>query len=513
MTPATGTSLATHPFIGLADMLPLGVVAFAADGALIASNSRARDWFGSLLMQAGDREALAGLLGPSAADLPHLDDGGRAVVVLGPRLFEFCVRSTPGGQYWLVQDVSEELRLRAQLAEEGSLLAHVQEAFLVVDRHGVVRYANHHAERERSADPNGLVGRGLAELERLCGPTYQDARAQTADEVRQRCEEVLRGRGSVRYHALHRRLDGGELPVEAVMRPHRLSGETVVLISARDDGRRLMHLQALVQAKDEAETSNRAKSAFLAITSHELRTPLTGIIGFCELLQMEVAGAPQPIADNCLNHLRPITESSRSLLAIINDICDLAKIEARQLEVRPTSVDPEHLLDITEHLWRERVQAKGLQLRRLPPAGAPVRITADGQRVRQILDNLISNALKFTERGRIEISTVYGAEAVEYAVADTGCGVPEEARPQLFSAFWQAADHHTRVVGGNGLGLYICRQLADLLGGKVWLDRTSTAGSVFRLRLPKVGGDTRRSGRVMKSGTWSVPPPRSLPGN
>lgn len=512
MTTATALPAVAHPFDGLADLLPLGVVAFAAGGRIAGSNARARDWFGALLMQAEDRAGLAALLGPSAVDLLSLADGGRAVVVLGPRLFEFSVRSGPGGEYWLVQDVSEELRLRAQLAEEGSLLAHVQEAFLVVDRHGVVRYANHHAERERGAEANGLVGRGLAELERLCGPTYQDPRAQTADEVRSRCDEVLRGRGSVRYHALHRRLDGGELPVEAVMRPHRLSGETVVLISARDDGRRLMHLQALIQAKDEAETSNRAKSAFLAITSHELRTPLTGIIGFCELLQMEIAAAPPAIAESCLKHLRPITESSRSLLAIINDICDLAKIEARQMEVRPTSLDPERLLDITEQLWRERAQAKGLQLRRLPPAGQPMRITADGQRVRQVLDNLLSNALKFTERGRIEIGAAYTAEAVEYTIADTGCGVAEESRPRLFSAFWQAADHHTRTAGGNGLGLYICRQLAELLGGKVWLERTSSAGSVFRLRLPAVASDTRRSGRVMKSGTWSVPPPRDLPG-
>ena len=496
---ATGPSAAS--LAALCEFALCGMVAFDYRDRLSYANQLAREWLGTTLVGGATRREIVELLDPSNAELARLRADQRMVVVVGSRLIEVTVRALPDGLAWHLMDSSAELRLRSQLAEEASFLAHSNEAFLVLDTSGTVRYANQFAERERGHPTNAMVGLNLLALERPCNPSYQDVRVLSADELRRRLETLVQEGGQLRYNAWHKRADGGELPVEVTLRPHRMSQENVILMSARDDSRRLMHLQALMQAKVEAETANRAKSAFLAITSHELRTPLTGIIGFCDLLQLEIASAPPALAESSQCYLKLITESSHSLLMIINDIVDLAKIESRTLEIRTASVDIEHQLAITERLWSERAAEKGIELVRRPTIGTGGRVQADAQRVRQMLDNLLSNAVKFTERGRIEIGLEYATDHLEITVADTGCGVPEEFRERLFKAFWQAADHHTRSSGGNGLGLYICKSLADLMGGKVWLHLSTSAGSVFKLRIPKVAA-VRPSGRLMKSDVW-----------
>jgi PAS domain S-box-containing protein len=496
---ATGPSPAA--LAALCEFALCGMVVFDARDRLSYANALAREWLGTALVGGASRGEVVQLLDPSNGELARLKPNQKMVVVAGSRLIEVTVRALPEGVAWHLQDSSAELRLRSQLAEEASFLAHSNEAFMVLDTVGTIRYANQYAERERNHSTNGMVGMNLLQLERICNPSYQDVKVISADELRLRLETLVRDGGQLRYNAWHKRADGGELPVEVNLRPHRMSQDTVILLTARDDSRRLMHLQALMQAKVEAETANRAKSAFLAITSHELRTPLTGIIGFCDLLQMEVATAPPQIAENSLSYLKLITESSQSLLMIINDIVDLAKIESRTLEIRPASIDVEHQLAITERLWAERASAKGLELFRRPTIGQAVRISSDAQRLRQMLDNILSNALKFTDHGRIELALEFLTDAIEITISDTGCGIPEEFRDRLFKAFWQAADHHTRATGGNGLGLYICKSLSDLMGGKVWLHLSTKGGSVFKIRLPKIA-TIRPSGRLMKSDVW-----------
>ena len=479
-----------------------GMVVFDSTDRLTWANRLAREWLGTSLINGSPRTTVAQQLMPGSPALLELAPDKRLVVTAGSRLIELTVSPLPGGaRAWLLQDASAELRLRAQLAEEASFLAHSNEGFMILDLTGLIRYANHYAERERGFPGGSLVGRALAELERPCNANYQDIRGQTNEDLRKRLANLVRDGGQQRYHAWHRRADGDELPVEVTLRLHRMSQETVILFTGRDDSRRLMHLQALLQAKTEAETANRAKSAFLAITSHELRTPLTGIIGFCDLLQLEMAGVPGAVGESGQSYLKLITESSRSLLAIINDIVDLAKIESRTLEIRLGVVDVERQTDITAQLWTERAAAKGIELIRRPSTGIPQHITTDAQRLRQLLDNLVSNAVKFTERGRIELRVDHQPTHVELTVTDSGCGITDDAKKRLFQAFWQAADHHTRSAGGNGLGLYICKSLCDLMGGTVTLHHTSPAGSVFRIRLPRQAA-IRPSGRLMKSDIW-----------
>ncbi len=485
----------------LAERLRIGVCNFAADGKLAYANSAARRLLDAPLPRGEARKTLVTRLGPSCAGLNGLKIGQSMVVSAGGRLLEVeAQEGDDGGVLWLVSDNSVELRLRAQLAEEASFLAHSHEAFFVVDQQGFIRYANEFCERERGYAPGAMVGLALSDLERTCGATYESPQPQGTAEVQERLRDIVKSGLMHRYNAWHRHREGGEHPVEVHMRPHRLSQETVVLTTAHDDGRRLMHLQALTQAKAEAESANRAKSAFLAITSHELRTPLTGIIGFCELLQLERSDAnPQT-----QKYLKLIADSSHSLLAIINDILDFSKIESRTLEIRPVKIDIEQVMEITTQTWRERAGVRGLKFIRRASAGAPVPCMTDPLRLRQMLDNLIGNAVKFTERGRVELGLEYFDDGLEFTIADTGIGISEPGRENLFRAFWQAAEATTRAAGGAGLGLYICRNLAEMLGGKVWLHASGTEGSSFKLRLPLVctasGG--RYNARIRTSGLW-----------
>jgi PAS domain S-box-containing protein len=485
----------------ITERIPVGMCVFTQDDRLAYANGLVRRFFDCPVPLGEARKALVVRLGESCAGLTALKPGQKMVVAIGGRLLEVeAQEGADGGLLWLVLDHSAELRLRAQMAEEASFLAHSHEAFMVIDSAGLIRYANEFCERERGYQPGELVGRNLADLEKRCDATYHNVEPLATGDLRNRLAEVMK-KGVYRYNAWHLHANGGEHPVEVGMRPHRLSNELVVLVTAHDDSRRLMHLQALAQAKAEAESANRAKSAFMAITSHELRTPLTGIIGFCELLQLEQGdGSPQT-----QKFLQLISDSSHTLLAIINDILDFSRIESRTLDIRPVKVDPEQVLDLVARSWKERAGVRGLKFVRLSTKGTPTGCVCDPLRLRQMLENLIGNAVKFTEKGKVDVRLEYQDETIEFTISDTGCGITEEEQANLFQSFWQAADATTRAAGGAGLGLYICRQLAEMLGGTVWLHASSPNGSVFKLRLPQVCSG-RYNARVRTSGVWAKTP-------
>jgi PAS domain S-box-containing protein len=468
--------------LDLAQRLPLGVVIFDTGGKVVSANPAATKLFGRPFAPGLSVAQLVAELGAPCAALAELAHGKRAVVLVGGHLLDVESQLIEGrGTLWLIDDKSEELRLRSQLAEEASLLAHSNEAFLVVDPSGAIRYGNAVCERDMGYDQGLLIGQSLLALQRACGDTFEDPQELTTDELRLRLNQVIK-RGTVyRYNAWQKRRNGKEYPVEVSMRPYRMSQETVLLTTIRDESRRLQHLQDLVTAKAAAEAANRAKSAFLAITSHELRTPLTSIIGFCELLQLEYEKQP----GNLTGFLKLIQESSQSLLNIINDILDLSKIEAKTMEIKVEPVDPDHLLDLLTALWTPRAAAKGLSLVRKPSTGSPQPFYSDPLRLRQVLDNLVNNAVKFTDKGTIEILLDHRPDDLVFTVHDTGMGIPTSVHGQLFQPFWQYADATTRAAGGTGLGLYICRQIAQLLGGTIWLDKSGGEGTAFKIRLPR----------------------------
>jgi len=308
-------------------------------------------------------------------------------------------------------------------------------------------------------------------------PTPQDYA-----EVGRRYGPLLaRGEG-IDFEATIRRRDGttflGRMRARAID-PHNPAGGGTIWITEDITERREWE-RRLAAARDEAEAANRAKSAFLANTSHEIRTPLNGLLGLARLALDPKVGREQQ-----REYLELIAESAQSLAAIISDILDLSKIEAGKLELDEAVFDVRELLDSTFIAYRALASERGLAFDLTVDPQVLRYARGDAVRIRQILGNFLSNAVKFTLRGRIELCVeARGEEApdrqrVRFAVADTGIGIDAAARERLFSPFMQADQTTTRRFGGTGLGLSICRQLARLMGGEVGVDSEVGRGSTF----------------------------------
>ncbi|MCK4304005.1 MAG: hybrid sensor histidine kinase/response regulator [Candidatus Eisenbacteria sp.] len=279
------------------------------------------------------------------------------------------------------------------------------------------------------------------------------------------------------------------VPVEMSIAMHTWEEATYTVVIMRDITNRLRAEKALREARDAAEASNRAKSEFLANMSHEIRTPLNSIIGLSELLLM------MDLTKEQKQHLRAIEESGDALLAVINNILDLSRIEAGRLELDPEQFDLGALVSSLVSLLSHQAERRGLSLNLDFDGGAPRQVIADSVRIRQILMNLIGNAIKFTDHGQIDVVVVCTARDKEhahfrFAVRDTGIGIPVEKRDEIFDIFTQADASTTRKYGGTGLGLSICRKLTRMMGGEIGVDSREGHGSTFWFTLPlSVAGD------------------------
>jgi len=264
--------------------------------------------------------------------------------------------------------------------------------------------------------------------------------------------------------------------------------EAIRELNARLEQRVAERTGELAVARDRAEAADRLKSAFLATMSHELRTPLNSIIGFTGILLQELAG---PLNPEQHKQLEMVRGSARHLLALINDVLDISKIEARQLQVSSEPFDLRASIAKVANIVKPLADKKGLALRvELDPT---VSITvSDPRRVEQVLLNLLNNAIKFTERGAVTLRAEITPDAppsapsaIRISVADTGIGIKSEDLSGLFQPFRQIDSGLTRQHEGTGLGLAICRRLADLLGGEIRASSDWGKGSVFTFTLPR----------------------------
>jgi signal transduction histidine kinase/ActR/RegA family two-component response regulator len=231
-------------------------------------------------------------------------------------------------------------------------------------------------------------------------------------------------------------------------------------------------------AVDAAEAASRLKSQFLANMSHEIRTPLNGVLGMVQVMEYEAATPLQ------LERLATIRDSGEALLRVLNDVLDLSKIEAGEFDLHGAEFDVRELTERTVAVFAAGAEARGLASECDVAADAEGVWMGDAPRIRQILSNLISNALKFTERGGVSVSVARRGEALSFAVSDTGIGIAAEALPKLFNKFSQVDDSNTRRFGGTGLGLAISRELAQLMGGDIEVESSPGVGSTFRVTLP-----------------------------
>ncbi|HTM54880.1 MAG TPA: HAMP domain-containing sensor histidine kinase [Pirellulales bacterium] len=243
----------------------------------------------------------------------------------------------------------------------------------------------------------------------------------------------------------------------------------------------------LEQAKDAAEAANYAKSEFLANMSHELRTPLNAVIGFADVLSERVFG---PLNDNQSQYVQDILESGQHLLSLVNDVLDLAKIEAGSFELQRTLVSLPQAIERTVQMFRERAIRHGLRLvGQVSPEIDLVDI--DERRVKQLLYNLLSNALKFTpEGGEVRVSAERHGDELRLCVSDTGIGIAPDQQEKIFESFYQVDSTLTKNVAGTGLGLAVVRKIAELHQGTVHVESEPGLGSTFVVMLPVIHCET-----------------------
>ena len=265
-----------------------------------------------------------------------------------------------------------------------------------------------------------------------------------------------------------------------------VSPAAILAAVAQENALRARAMQAaskrLQQATARALDVARDKSSFLAFLSHEIRTPLTGILGVADLLQDTISGAePRRLA-------RTISESGNHLDRLLGDLLDLSRLEAGKLPVNPGPFDLREFAAEARDLWQSRIAGKRLDLRIHVDSDSVMRVESDAMRIRQILFNLMSNALKFTEHGHVSVTLgtleAAGHLKLRMTVSDTGCGISDADKARLFEAFEQARASTAQTHGGSGLGLSIAKGLTALLGGEIRLADNAGGGSVFTVTIP-----------------------------
>jgi PAS domain S-box-containing protein len=366
-------------------------------------------------------------------------------------------------------------------------------AIIATDMHGVVTLFNPGAERLLGWPAEEVIGKKSA-LDFLLGSEIEERAAELGRRLNRRIRglayfaELARQGIHEERPWMHVRKDGSHVPAKlAVAALHDANGEISGFLGvSKDLTERRRYEQQLIQAREAAEVASRTKSEFLANISHEIRTPLNAILGLAELA-MGTAPAPEQ-----REYLAGIQESGRGLLALMNDVLDFSRIENRKLELYTINFPLRETLADILRTFGLRAYQKGLELILQVGPDVPEVVCADAMRLRQILTNLVGNAIKFTERGEIVLRVFVdlGREdhtLLHFSVADSGIGIPPAKLAIIFDPFTQADSSTHRKYGGTGLGLAISKELVEWMGGQMWVESAPGRGSTFHFSLPVRG--------------------------
>ncbi len=397
----------------------------------------------------------------------------------------------------VVTDLTERKVAEEALAQERRLLEtlmnNLPDAIYFKDRESRFLAINTHlAKRHGLANPSDAVGKTDFDFF-----TREHAEQAFRDEQ----QVIATGRPIVNVEEKETWLDGSVTWVSTTKMPLRdPQGRIVGTFGvSRDVTERKKAQQELQKAKDGAEQANRAKSEFLANMSHEIRTPMNGILGMTEL------ALDTDLTREQREYLTMVKASAESLLGIINDILDFSKIEARKLHLDSVDFAVRPLLEEIMKALALRAQQKGLELACRVAPETPESVCGDPGRLRQVLVNLVGNAIKFTGRGEVVVDVQPETRTekdicLHFSVRDTGIGIPREHQQNIFEAFTQVDHSTTRKYGGTGLGLTITAQLASMMGGRIWVESEPGRGSTFHV-----------TARFGLSGNGAPPPPPAQP--
>jgi len=378
-------------------------------------------------------------------------------------------------------DISE-LRVErdARLAERRfrDLLECGPDGYVVTNETGRIVLVNHHAECLFGHEQRELLGQAIDVL--------VPERFRAAFEAHRAMHPQQAGARRTPAIELHgQRSDGSEFPLEISLSPLPTEHGVLVLSTIRDTSERKRIERALYEKNLELQAAAEANNRFLASMSHELRTPLNAIIGFTGTLMMRLPG---PLTVDQEKQLATVQASARHLLSLINDLLDLARLDAGRLELQPEPVLLQPLVEEVVDGLRPLIGDKPLQLEVELPV-EPLQIQIDRRALSQILINLAGNAIKYTERGSVRILLARLDDAdtlpISLCIEDTGCGIPADQRHRLFQAFSRLESAASQRYEGSGLGLHLSLKLAELCGGTITLESEPGRGSTFCLRLPE----------------------------
>ncbi|MDX1250769.1 MAG: response regulator [Gammaproteobacteria bacterium] len=381
----------------------------------------------------------------------------------------------------LESEVEQRSRVQKTLKESEerlrAIINNVIDGIVIINEEGVIELVNPSMERLFCYGRDEMVGRNIG---LLTTSEHQNRHQKYIDNYL--ATGVSRIIGIGREIPAQRR-DGSVFPIEIGITEMVLDNRRLFVGVLRDVSERKQIEKDLKQARDMALEAARLKSEFLANMSHEIRTPMNGVIGMTRmLLETKLTPDQRDFAET-------VNSSAESLLSIINDILDFSKIEAGKMRLENVAFDLRQVIEDTVHLFAARAYGKGLELISLIPADVPVSLLGDPGRLRQILSNLMGNAIKFTDWGEVMVRATLAKESADqvllrFEVSDTGIGIAPETRRILFQPFTQADGSITRKYGGTGLGLAISRQLAELMGGEIGVESERGAGSTFWVNLP-----------------------------
>ena len=404
---------------------------------------------------------------------------------------EFCNKRKNGEIYWEhayispirndADEITHFVAVKEDITERRAaeerfrvLFEHSSDAHLIFGKDGIID-CNHAAiEMLRCQNKEELLAKHPAEF----SPEFQpDGRC--SDEKSVEMDALARKNGHHRFDWTHCKTDGEEFPVEVTLTTVTLEGQPAILVVWHDLTERKQQEEAMRQARNDADAANRAKSEFLANMSHEIRTPMNGIIGMTDLALDTDLNPEQR------DYLNTVKASADALLTLINDILDFSKIEAGKLEMEPVDFALRDGLADMLNTLANRAHSKGLELIYEVPKDVHDALIGDVYRVRQVIVNLVSNAIKFTKPGGeivVSVAQVQQSEqntTLQFSVRDTGIGIPPDKLEAIFKPFEQADTSTTRQFGGTGLGLAISVQLVELMGGRIWAESEVGVGAAF----------------------------------